>query len=190
MIVRSSQALSLIFVGHMVDAPDRPTPRFPPWHEPLARIAIEHRVASHAKDRSAESIRAFAGLSAGGDILFHEVCRATFGIDTAIVLPFSPDRILQTSVEYADAGWSDRFWRLWQTTPQAHRYDLGLSNSAFAYAIWNRKIVALAQSEGNLQLIALWDGRDGGGPGGIVDLINYVEQNAGQVDIIDTKQLF
>jgi hypothetical protein len=175
----------------MVDAPNRATPRFPPCHEALARNAIEHSVASHAKDRSAGSIRAFAGLSAGGDIIFHEVCRGTFGIDTAIVLPFSPDRFLQTSVEYAGAGWPDRFWLLWQTTPQARRYDLGLSDSAYPYTICNMKIVELAQSEGNVHLIALWDGRaSGDGPGGIGDLVNYVKQNAGQVDIIDTKQLF
>jgi hypothetical protein len=174
----------------MVDAPDRRTPRFPPCHEVLARIAIEDSVATHAKDRSAGSIRAFASLSAGGDILFHEVCRGTFGIDTAIVLPFSPDRFLPASVEYAGVGWADRFWRLWQTTPQARRYDLGLSGSADAYADCNLKIVGLAQSEGNVHLIALWDGSAGDGPGGMNHLIDNVKQNAGQVDIIDTKQLF
>jgi hypothetical protein len=136
-----------------------------------------------------ESIRGFGTLSAGGDILFHEACRA-FGIDTVIVLPFSPDEVFETSVEYAGAQWRNRFLHLRQTTPQTRRYELGLSDAASPYAILYRKIFALAQNEGTVRLIALWNGNTEDGPGGTYHVVNFVRRNSGQIEIIDTNQLF
>ena len=103
-----SEALSLVFYGHMVDLPGRSTPRFPPEVEAIARIEIERRRARHTEDRSMGNVKAFASLARGGCILFHEICR-NFGFDTVIVLPFSPHRFLRTSVEGAESGdWPGR----------------------------------------------------------------------------------
>ena len=190
-VVAKSEGLSLIFVGHMVDLPNHSTPRFPAYLEHIARIEIARRIARHTEGWREGNVKAFASLARGGDILFHEVCR-NFGFDTVIVLPFSPDRFLRTSVEGAEVGdWPRRFYKLWQETPPARRYDLGLLDSDDAYAICNERILALAQSEGDVQLIALWDGcASADGPWGIVDFIEHVKQSSDrEPDVIDPKDL-
>lgn len=167
----NAEPLSLVFTGHMIDLPGRSPPRFPPELVDAARIEIERRIARHTEGRSKSSVNGFASLARGGDILYHEICR-NFGIDTVIVLPFSPDLFLKTSVEGAKGGnWAQRFRKLWDETPPARRYDLGLPQSDEPYAICNEHILELARQEGGVQLIALWDGGGGDGPGGTADLV-------------------
>jgi hypothetical protein len=186
-----TEPLSLAFTGHMVDLPGRSPPRFPPELVDAARIEIERRIASHTDGRSKTSVKGFGSLARGGDILFHEICRI-FGLDTVIVLPFSPDVFLKTSVEGAEGGdWPQRFHKLWDATPPARRYDLDLPQSDDAYAFCNERILELAQQEGSVQLIALWDGGGGDGPGGTADLVARAKRQSGRKpEIIDPKDLF
>jgi hypothetical protein len=187
----SAELLSLVFTGHMVDLPGRSPPRFPPELVDAARIEIERRIARHTGGRSKTSVKGFASLARGGDILFHKIFR-NFGFDTVIVLPFSPELFLKTSVEGAEGGdWPQRFQKLWDETPTARRYDLGLPQSDDAYAICNERILELARQEGDLQLIALWDGGGGEGPGGTADLVARAKRQSGrEPEIIDPKDLF
>jgi hypothetical protein len=110
----SSKPLSLAFTGHMVDLPGRSPPRFPPEVVDAAGIEIERRIGRHTEGRSKTGVKGFASLARGGDIFFHEICR-NFGFDTVIVLPFSPDLFLKTSVEVTGGGgdWPQRFHKLW-----------------------------------------------------------------------------
>jgi hypothetical protein len=187
----SAEPLSLVFTGHMVDPPGRSPPRFPPNIENAARIEIERRIARHTEGRGKTSVKGFASLARGGDILFHEVCR-NFGFDTVIVLPFSSDLFRKSSVEGAEGGdWPQRFRKLWDETPPAHRYDLGLPQSDEAYAICNERILELARQEGAVQLIALWERGGGDGPGGTADLVERAKGSSGrEPEIIDPKDLF
>jgi hypothetical protein len=187
----NAEALSLVFTGHMIDLPGRSPPRFPPELVDAARIEIERRIARHTEGRSKSSVMGFASLARGGDILYHEICR-NFGVDTVIVLPFSPDLFLKTSVEGAKGGnWTQRFRKLWDETPPTRRYDLGLPKSDEAYGMCNEHILELARQEGGVQLIALWDGGGGDGPGGTADLVARAKSQSGrEPDIIDPKDLF
>jgi hypothetical protein len=187
----TAEPLSLVFTGHMVDLPGRSPPRFPPELVDAVRIEIERRVARHTEGRSKSSVKGFASLARGGDILFHEICRA-FGFDTVIVLPFAPDLFLKSSVEGAEGGdWPQRFHKLWDATPPARRYDLGLPQTDDAYAICNERVLELARQEGDVLLIALWDGSGGDGPGGTADLVKRTKRQSGrESDIIDPKVLF
>jgi hypothetical protein len=185
------EPLSLVFTGHMIDLPGRSPPRFPPELVKAARIEIERRVARHTAGRSKSRVKGFASLARGGDILFHEICR-NFGFDTVIVLPFSPDLFLKTSVEGTEGGgWPQRFRKLWDETPSGRRYDLGLQQTDDAFAICNERILELAQREGAVQLIALWDGSGGDGPGGTADFVKRAKGQSGrEASIIDPKKLF
>ena len=188
----SAEPLSLVFTGHMADRPGRSPPRFPPELVDAARNEIERRIARDTGGRSKSSVKGFArSLARGGDILFHEICRNS-GFDTVVVLPFSPDQFLKTSVEGAEGGdWPQRFRKLWDETPPAGRYDLGLHQSDEAYAICNERVLELARQEGAVQLIALWDGGGGDGPGGTADLVERAKWSSGrEPDIIDPKDLF
>lgn len=185
-----AKPLSLVFTGHMVDLPGRSRPRFPAELVDAARIEIQRRVARHTQGHSKNSVKGFASLARGGDILFHEICR-NFGFDTVIVLPFSPDLFLTTSVEGAEGGhWPQRFQKLWDETPRDRRYNLGLPQSDDAYAICNERVLELARQEGAVQLIALWDGSGGDGPGGTADLAERAKKMSDrEPEIIDPKDL-
>jgi hypothetical protein len=179
----AAEPLSLVFTGHMVDLPGRAPPRFPPELVDAARIEIERRVARETEGRGKTSVKGFASLARGGDILFHEICRN---------LPFPPNLFLKMSVEGAEGGdWPRRFRKLWDETPPSRRHDLDLPQSDEAYAICNARILELAEKEGDVQLISLWDGSGGDGPGGTADLIEQAKRQFGrEPDIINPKDLF
>jgi hypothetical protein len=187
----TTNRLSLLFTGHMVDLPGRPVPRFPPSLVPPADGEIADSVWRQVWGRNVETVRGFASLARGGDILFHEVCRS-FGIATVIVLPFPPEEFLATSVEGLDSGdWPRRFHRIWERTPAGARIVLGLPNSSAAYAACNDRLLALAQAYGEVRMIALWDGVQGDGAGGTGDFAGRAKALSGrEPDIIHPKVLF
>jgi hypothetical protein len=186
----TTNRLSLLFTGHMVDLPGRPVPRFPPDLVPAAEGEIANRVWRYVGSRSLDTVRGFASLARGGDILFHEVCRC-FGIATVIVLPFSPEDFLATSVEGLDGGdWPGRFRRLWERTAADARIVLGLPKSAAAYSACNDRLLQLAQAHGDVQMIALWDGVQGDGAGGTGEFAGRAKEMSGrEPEIVHPKAL-
>src|SRR5882757_3497110 len=60
-----------LFSGHMVDAPDRSPPRFPPDKEPLAAAAIDKLLDELGAGTTDVAISSGA---CGGDLLFAESC--------------------------------------------------------------------------------------------------------------------
>lgn len=173
-------ATSLLFTGHMIDRPDRTEPRFPATLETAARARIAKAVESytpsssnHLQTSQVSSVMGFASGARGGDILFHEECRR-HAIDTVIMIPFEPETFIKSSVAIEgidDGTWPRRFWSLWNTTPPERRHVLSLSRDDEAYAICNTRLLELARRHGRIHLIALWDGKDGDGPGGTADLV-------------------
>jgi hypothetical protein len=182
------QPLSLLFTGHMVDLPGRRVPRFPPEIVDAVQGELAKRISYHVGTRDKNDVRGVASLARGGDILFHEACRE-FGIGTTVVLPFAPDEFLRTSVEGAEGGnWRQRFTRIWETTPPGARYVLCLPISDAAYAECNDRMLDLAGMHGAVQLIAVWDGTGGDGPGGTAHFLACAKQVSGrEPDIIDPK---
>jgi hypothetical protein len=169
-------AFSLLFTGHMIDKPDRPHPRFPPDHEGRARDRISTAIASFTSDCAAQErdpqIIAFASAARGGDILFHEESRR-LSLRTVIVLPFSPEQFVKSSVELRpNDQWTSRFWNLWNKTSSEDRRILGLPDTDRSYVECNLRLVQLARSSGHVRLIALWDGEKGDGVGGPASMID------------------
>lgn len=93
-----------LFTGHMIDAPGRPEPRFPPH--------LEAAVAEALGDRIRENQLGFGYCSAacGADLLFIEQMLAQGG-EVNIVLPFQREEFIRTSVAFAGQGWVERFDR-------------------------------------------------------------------------------
>ena len=73
-----------LFSGHMVDAPDRPTPRFPASKEPVAASAIAATLDSLVCGASDLGI---CGGACGGDLIFAELVLAR-GAHLEMLLPF------------------------------------------------------------------------------------------------------
>ena len=86
-----------LFSGHMIDAPDRKVPRFPPEEEPLASDAIRRRLSylgAGPKDL------AICGGACGGDLLFAEAALAE-GAPLEMYLPFDEPTFVVRSVDFA-----------------------------------------------------------------------------------------
>ena len=75
----------LLFSGHMVDAPDRPKPRFPSDKVPLAEAAIAK--ALNGLGVGPDDLALTQGAS-GGDLIFAEACLAR-GVRLQLMQPLS-----------------------------------------------------------------------------------------------------
>jgi class 3 adenylate cyclase len=95
----------LVFTGHMIDRPERPTPRFPAAAEPAVREAIRSRLAAM------RPVAAYGSAACGADILCLELARE-LGAETHIVLPFPAAEFRHASVDFTGGDWGERFERV------------------------------------------------------------------------------
>jgi len=94
----------IAFSGHMIDHPQRPSPRFPADIEPHVAAALKEAVAALGPSIG------FAQAACGADILFLEAMQDA-GMQTHIVLPFPAAEFVRTSVAFAGEHWIARFER-------------------------------------------------------------------------------
>lgn len=181
--------LALLFTGHMIDLPGRPQPRFPQYAEPAAWTAIRDAI-ERARGRHRGRMVGIASGARGGDLLFLEACRL-FGLERRMVLPFPPEIFVETSVTgIPDGHWVPKFWDNWNSLGVAEREVLLPARDDKGYALCNARMLAMAQSLASaVEMIALWDGHAGDGPGGTGDHVQNVRRAGGRVEVIDTKAL-
>ena len=90
------------FAGHMIDAPDRPVPRFPPALAGRVQAAIRERVARFHRPI------VYTSAACGADLLFIEAALET-GAEVNVVLPFDRADFVRTSVAVGGEEWVTRF---------------------------------------------------------------------------------
>jgi len=204
----------LLFAGHMIDAPDRKNPRFPPDKEQVAREKIKEAIVKEM-ETDAGVASGYAGGASGGDILFMEVC-AELGIPTRLYIAIPERDYVKTSVAEAEGNWVARFWKIFNEhsarkqvrvlspaidVADESEYLPAWLRSKPDYGIWQRNNLWMlfnALNEGcdpksndpNITLIALWDGAAADGPGGTGDLVDKVENLGARCEVIKTKELF
>jgi hypothetical protein len=187
----------LLFTGHMIDAPGRATPRFPPDREDIARQEIRRAIEGELK-RPGGVAGGIAGGASGGDILFHEIC-AELGIPTQLFLALPKNQFIAESVAPAGGNWRERFDRLLDKLPSrvlAESKELpGWLAKKPDYDLWQRNNLwtlynALAQGGEDVTLIALWNGEKGDGPGGTGDLVKRAKERHAETVTLDTRVLF
>ena len=167
----------VVFTGHRIDAPDRPTPRFPASCAETAAQAIADALPENAQI-------GLCSAANGGDILFLEACAAR-AIPCHIILPFPPEEFLRRSVATDALGdWEMRFHRLWSDTPIDHRHILTVPEGTNPYAACNDALLVLADALGAPEVIGLWDGQTGDGPGGTADLVAKARDRGWPVTVI------
>ena len=98
----------ILFSGHMIDAPDRPEPRFPADKESIAAQKIAE--ALEQLGAGPEDL-AFCQAAAGGDLLFLEACQRR-GVRCQILLPFPEPEFIERSILPSTGGdkWRERFF--------------------------------------------------------------------------------
>lgn len=180
----------ILFTGHMIDAKDRQTPRFPAHKEEKARREIKLRLF-HQKLIMESPLQGIASGACGGDILFHEIC-AQLGIPSEIYLPVPPEKFKKGSVSFAGKQWDERFDKLLKQLPYyVLPENKGDAVSMNIYERTNEWMLekALVNGGKNMSLIALWDGGGGDGKGGTKGMINMVREKGAAVGIIDIRKI-
>jgi tetratricopeptide (TPR) repeat protein len=183
----------LLFSGHMIDAPDRPSPRFPPEQADAARALIEAQLKE--LDGGEQDLGICSG-ACGGDLLFAEGCLAR-GMRVQLYIPFEEPEFLQQSVAFPKDGqkWRERFAAVKaneKTTLLVMPDELGeLPKGVNAYERVNtwQLFTALAFGAERLHFVCLWNGEGGDGPGGTKHMLEEVKRNGGHVYVIDAKAL-
>ncbi len=188
---------TILFTGHMVDAPGRREPRFPPTTHAEDEARRQIRAALAAEQAGERGpILGIAGGASGGDILFHEIAQE-LGIPTELLLALPPGQFSARSVQHAGADWTGRFERLLARLPTrilADTADLPDWVRTGGYDIWQRNNLwilfnALSAGAPRLTLIALWDAGRGDGPGGTGDLVAQVESRGHKVVRLPAERL-
>ncbi|MBP9927018.1 MAG: DUF4071 domain-containing protein [Cyclobacteriaceae bacterium] len=92
----------LAFAGHMIDAPNRSTPRFP--------ANIENKVKDSIKGaiKTLQASIGYCSLACGADILFAEAMLEEGG-EVHILMPFNKNDFVYTSLAFAGEHWVNRF---------------------------------------------------------------------------------
>ncbi|MBM3458874.1 MAG: DUF4071 domain-containing protein, partial [Armatimonadetes bacterium] len=179
-----------VFTGHMVDRPDRPTPRFPSELEPVVARALRQRLLE------LEVGEGYASAACGSDLLFLETLQ-DLGAQTHVVLPYEREAFLRESVLTS----GDDTWRL--------RFDLALSRAGshvttvapsavpadgLAYEYANRVLHGLASLRAtelstDLVGIAVWDGQRGDLLGGTEATIRWWKKRGLRVEVVRLDRL-
>jgi hypothetical protein len=172
---------SVVFSGHMIDAPGRSTPRFPAEHVQQVDAALRTAV-DETSDPGAE---ASAGAACGADLLF---CRAWLhsGRRLTVFLPREIEAFLDESVRFAGADWEELFHQV-----VAHPAttvigpEPGMDELEDPHTLNNLRILERARrGEPPIRGIFVWDGGGGDGPGGTGNMVIEVRQSGGEVTII------
>jgi len=194
--VQSAPVHRLLFSGHMIDKPDRATPRFPATHETAAKEKIKKAVLNETSDKSKQYLGT-AGGACGGDILFHEVCME-LGIPSELYLGLPADEFIERSVAFAGPSWIDRFNKLYERLPHHILCDTPSLpkwlDKKENYTIWTRTNLwalhsALVNGGAHLSVIALWDGQGADGPGGTEHMVGEAKSKGAKILVIDTNTL-
>lgn len=173
------------FAGHLVDRPERETPRFPPALEAPVRQAILQRLRKLAPGFG------YAAAGCGGDILFLEAIQELGG-EVQVVLPYDRTQFRSDCVDLVPgADWGDRYDRLLAaatdvTTASDRRLGAGSISYEHGFQVLDGMACLRADALAtDLVCMALWDGRSGDGPGGTASSVAHWRDAGRRVEVVD-----
>jgi class 3 adenylate cyclase len=179
----------VMFVGHMVDQPDRKVPRFPPQLENALRDALRTRL------QRLDPQFGYASSACGSDILFHEAMLERNG-ESHVVLPYEREFFAKDSVELVDSGdWASRFERIMGKAVEIQEASkrsqmCGMVSFEFANLLLHGLASIHAQQlDTQLVPLAVWDGRPGDGPGGTAGTIERWRAAGLDVEVIELAKI-
>lgn len=182
----------LLFSGHMVDAPNRPTPRFPQDKVPIAEAEI-NKVLDQLGAGSDDL--AFTQGASGGDLIFAKACLDR-GVKLQLLQPFPEADFIEHSVAPAAGDWRNQYYAVKsrlnaERPPRCLPKELGESTRD-PYERCNLWLLYTALSYGpeKVRFVCLWNGGGGDGPGGTAHMMKEVKKRTGQVVWLDTRKLW
>jgi hypothetical protein len=180
----------VLFSGHMIDAPGREKPRFPPDKEPIAARAIAEALADLGVGPSDLAI---CGGACGGDLLFAETA-VVRGSRLELYIPFDEPTFLEKSIDFANRDWRARYFAT-KAPAVLHvaTSELGpLREGGDPYERNNCWMLDLAFrfGSGKVDFVCLWNGEGGDGPGGTRHMMDAVRNRGGRTRWLDTTKLW
>jgi hypothetical protein len=180
----------VLFSGHMIDAPYRKAPRFPPGKASVAAAAIADALVQIG---AAAGDLAICGGACGGDLLFAEASLAR-DMRLELYIPFDEPTFLANSVDFAGGNWHARYLAVkGRATLRVAPDELGpLSEGENAYERNNQWMLDSAARFGadSMVFISLWNGQGGDGPGGAKHLIDEARRKTSRIYWLDTRKLW
>ncbi len=183
-----------LFSGHMIDAPDRPTPRFPLTKEPITAQKIAEALDQL---KAGPDDLAFTQGACGGDLLFTEACQQR-GVKVQWLQPFDEPEFIEHSVVRCGEAWRKRYFDAKAKLAAPIRSALDAlgepspnSQPNYPYERCNLWLLytALAYGIDKVWFICVWNGGGGDGPGGTAHMYQEVKRRTGQVSWIDSRSL-
>jgi len=186
----------IVFGGHRIDMPGRPSPRFPPDKIEMAKSLIKEALEGLLDDKYVLS--AMASAAPGADILFHQTCDE-LSIPRSICLPMPSNDFVDHAFGTLD-HWREHFYDL----RESNKALLELSNREGLPAwmqvgrpnAWERGNewvinMAVSSKAKKVTLVALWDGENyGEAPGGTAHMVGLARKAKGvRLNIIDARRL-
>jgi hypothetical protein len=179
-----------LFSGHMIDAADRTTPRFPADKEAIAAQKIAE--ALEKLGACPEDLALTQG-ACGGDILFAEACLKR-SVKLKLLQPFEEPAFIQKSVLPGGESWRERYFKIKQLAqPKAAPDELGETpKDVDPYERCNLWLLytALAYGIEKVQFICLWNGEGGDAQGGTAHMYQEVNEKTGQVFWLNTRKMW
>lgn len=179
----------VVFVGHMIDRPGRPSPRFPPQLESAVFAAIQSRL------KKLDAGFGYAAAACGSDILFHEAMLGRGG-EIHVGLPYNRKDFVTDSVDIVPgADWPARFNRVLVRDPNVQVVTPErLYGGSIVYDYANRILQGSAVERADqlgvkLTHLAVWDKKPGDGPFGTASNIQRWRKSGNKVEIIDITEL-
>ena len=174
----------------MIDAPGREKPRFPADKEPIAAGAIGAALSD--LDIGPDDL-AICGGACGGDLLFAEAALAC-SARLELYIPFDEPTFLEKSVDFAGNGWRARFFAAKaRAALHVQPHELGPPPvGKDPYERNNRWMLDAASRFGpdKVDLVCLWNGEGGDGPGGTRHMMEEVRKSGGRAIWLDTRKLW
>jgi hypothetical protein len=175
---------AVVVSGHMIDHPDRPTPRFPASAESAVTDAIAAVLARWGVGPGALLV---SGGARGADIIAAEQA-LSLGAEVWLLIALPDEEFVPLSVELEGTDWHDRYAALRRRCPtRFQRDELGAAPSAEeAFERNNDWMLDVAQSAApRLRALAVWDGARGDGPGGTWDFVQRARTMGALVAVVD-----
>lgn len=172
------------FAGHMIDAANRASPRFPSSLVPAVRAALRNELA-----RMHEPV-VYTSAACGADLLFIDAALER-GAEVNIVLPFDRDDFVRTSVAVGGDGWVQRFdaalaraSRVIMATEEGYLGDDALFEHA-AILVEGFAMLRAAQLQTSPALLCVLDAADAARVGGTRASVERWTRNVGPPNVID-----
>lgn len=191
----ASKAQVFLFAGYMVDYPSKEKKTFPSSKEEELRGEIHKKLEKYNAGQN--DIAILAGLSAGSEILFAEVC-AEKGIHVDAYLPLAEAGYIREFVSPGGENWIDRFYKI-RSHPFVDEYyqaeNIGEPKDGDdPYERNNRWALYSSLMHGidKVTLIAVWNGL-GGRPKDrdarlTRHMVELMRETGGKIDTINTAK--